>query len=405
MKDKTLQYIKSSPPNSQIEKILHKITKPTYVLEISKLRYNLEILDYVQKNTGAKILLALKGFAFWSSFDLVSKYLSGITASGIYEARLGFEEFKKYNKDSQIAVFSPAFSKKEILELLPISNHIIFNSINQLEMFYPLLNGYDIDIGLRVNPLYSEVSPAIYNPCIDGSRLGMIPSEFKKGLHLLSKVSGIHFHTHCEQNSDALQRTLIHFKKHFGEYIKDMKWVNFGGGHHITRNDYDIDLLIKIINDFRDEFGGIDVYLEPGEAVGWQTGSLVGEVRDIITNKYKIAITNLSAAAHMPDCLEMPYIPQIRGAKIINLESIDNDFSYRLGAPSCLAGDVIGDYEFDKELKIGDKIIIEDMIHYTIVKNNTFNGIPLPDLAILKENGDFEIVREFGYDDYKYRNG
>lgn len=400
-----IQYIKPFPPESQIEKILHKIIKPTYVLEAAKLRYNLEILDYVQKNSGAKILLALKGFAFWSSFDLVAKYLKGITASGIYEARLGFEEFKKYNKNCEIAVFSPAFSKEEILELLPISNHIIFNSFNQLMAFQSLLNGHSIDIGLRVNPLYSEVSPAIYNPCIDGSRLGIIPSEFEKGLDLLSNVSGLHFHTHCEQNSDALQRTLMYFKKYFGKYIKNMKWVNFGGGHHITRSDYDVDLLIEIINDFRDEFDGIDVYLEPGEAIGWQTGSLVGEVRDIITNKYKIAITNLSAAAHMPDCLEMPYIPNIRGAKITNLESGDNNFSYRLGASSCLAGDVIGDYEFENELKIGDKIIIEDMIHYTIVKNNTFNGIPLPSLAILRENGDFEIVREFAYEDYKLRNG
>lgn len=405
MKARTMQYIKSPPPSSQIEKILHKINKPTYILEIAKLKYNLEILNYVQKNSGAKILLALKGFAFWSSFDLVAKYLCGITASGIYEARLGFEEFKKYNKNSHIAVFSPAFNKEEILDLLPISNHIIFNSFNQLREFYPLLARYNIDIGLRVNPLYSEVSPEIYNPCISGSRLGIIPSEFQKGIDLLPKVNGIHFHTHCEQNSDALQRTLIHFKKYFGKYIKNMKWVNFGGGHHITRNDYDIDLLIEIINDFRNEFDGIDVYLEPGEAIGWQTGALIGEVRDIITNKYKIVITNLSAAAHMPDCLEMPYTPQIRGAKIINLESSNNDFSYRFGAPSCLAGDVIGDYQFDNELKIGDKIIIEDMIHYTIVKNNTFNGIPLPNLAILRENGDFEIIREFGYEDYKYRNG
>ena len=399
-----MKYIKLPPPHSQIEKILHKIKKPTYVLEIAKLKYNLEILDYVQKNTGAKILLALKGFSFWSSFDLVAKYLSGITASGIYEARLGFEEFKKHDKNAHIAVFSPAFDKQEILDLCPIINHIIFNSFNQLEAFLPLLDD-KIDIGLRVNPLYSEVTPAIYNPCIAGSRLGIIPSEFEKRIDLLSKISGIHFHTHCEQNSDALQRTLCHFKKYFGKYIKNMKWVNFGGGHHITRSDYDLDLLIKTINDFRNEFGGIDIYLEPGEAVGWQTGSLVGEIRDIITNQYKIAITNISAATHMPDCLEMPYTPQIRGAKIINLESNNRDFSYRLGAPSCLAGDVIGDYEFDRELKIGDKIIIEDMIHYTIVKNNTFNGIPLPDLAILRENGDLEIVREFGYEDYKYRNG
>ena len=394
-----------TPPKSQIESVLHKINKPTYVLEEAKLKYNLEILDYVQKNSGAKILLALKGFAFWSSFDLVSKYLKGITASGIYEARLGFEEFKKFNQDAEIAVFSPAFSKDEIMELLPIANHIIFNSFNQLEIFQPILLDTNIDIGIRVNPLYSEVTPAIYNPCISGSRLGVIPSEFQKRLDMLDLISGIHFHTHCEQNSDALFRTMEHFKKYFGDYISRMKWVNFGGGHHITRDDYDVGLLIKIINDFKSEFSGIDVYLEPGEAIGWQCGSLVGEVRDIISNKYNIAITNISAAAHMPDCLEMPYTPQIRGAKITNLDSNISTTSYRLGSPSCLAGDVIGDYEFDRELNIGDKIIIEDMIHYTIVKNNTFNGIPLPALAILRENGDLDIVREFGYDDYKNRNG
>lgn len=392
----------------KIENILKKIKNPTYILEESKLIKNLEILDLVQKESGAKILLALKGFAFWSSFKIVSKYLKGITASGIYEARLGFEEFKKYNKNAEISTFSPAFSKKEIKKIIPITNHIIFNSFNQFNQFENLLKNKNIDIGLRVNPLYSEVTPPIYNPCIRGSRLGITPIEFKKALkkYSINNILGLHFHTHCEQNSDALQRTLKHFEKHFGKYLKNMKWINFGGGHHITRKDYDIDLLIKIIKDFRKNHNNIDVYLELGEAVGWQCGVLVGEIIDLVKNEIDIAITNISAAAHMPDCLEMPYTPEIRNAKITDLnkkEILKN--SYRLGSPSCLAGDIIGDYEFNKKLNIGDKIIFEDMIHYTIVKNNTFNGIPLPSLGILKQNGKLKIVKKFSYKDYKHRNG
>lgn len=408
MKNANNSYDYPNKPN--IEDVLHKIKRPTYVLEEAKLRHNLEILDFFQKQSGAKILLALKGFAFWSSFKLVSKYIGGITASGIYEARLGFDEFRRYNKNAQIAVFSPAFSKKEIKKLLPFANHIIFNSFSQFGRFKDLLKDSKADIGLRVNPMYSEVTPPIYNPCIKGSRLGINPSEFEKGLekYSLDGVRGIHFHTHCEQNSDVLERTLEHFEKHFGKYLKTMKWVNFGGGHHITRKDYDISRLIDIVKKFKKSYNNIDVYLEPGEAIGWQCGTLVGEVVDLIYNEYNIAITNLSAAAHMPDCLEMPYTPQIRGAEIVDLDStktIKNKYLYRLGSPSCLAGDVIGDYAFDKELSIGDKIIVEDMIHYTIVKNNTFNGIPLPSLGILKENGKLKIVKKFGYKDYKRRNG
>ncbi|RAX54728.1 carboxynorspermidine decarboxylase [Helicobacter sp. 16-1353] len=400
--------MKNTKNNPNIENILHKIKSPIYILEEAKLRRNLEILDSIQQQSGAKILLALKGFAFWSSFKMVSTYLKGITASGIYEARLGFEEFRKYNKNAEIAVFSPAFSKKEIKKLLPFANHIIFNSFSQFGRFKDLLKDSKVDIGLRVNPMYSTVTPPIYNPCIKGSRLGITPDEFTKALKIysLDEVSGIHFHTHCEQNSDALERTLEYFEKYFGKYLKTMKWVNFGGGHHITRKDYDISKLINIIKKFKESHNNIDVYLEPGEAVGWQCGVLVGQIMDIISNDYKIAITNISAATHMPDCLEMPYTPEIRDAKIINLDTDkESKYAYRLGSPSCLAGDIIGDYAFNKELCIGDKIIIEDMIHYTIVKNNTFNGIPLPSLGILKENGKLKIVKKFAYNDYKKRNG
>lgn len=390
--------------NKALLDIASTLQDPCYILEEDKLIKNLEILNLVQKESGAKILLALKGFAFWASFNLVSQYLKGITASGVYEAQLGYEEFRKYNKYAEISVFSPAFRESDIKSIIPYSNHIIFNSFNQYKSLKHLLKDTNIDIGLRVNPMYSEIETPIYNPCIEGSRLGIIPSEFEIGKlkYGIDDVCGIHFHTHCEQDSKALFRTLPHFERYFGKYLSNLKWVNFGGGHHITRKDYDIDLLISIIKNFKDKYNGIDVYLEPGEAIGWQCGVLIGEVIDLVKNKFNIAITNLSAATHMPDCIEMPYTPNIYGAKITTIDA--SKFKYRLGSPSCLAGDIIGDYEFDRELKIGDKIIIEDMIHYTIVKNNTFNGIPLPSLGILRSNGEFEIIKKFGYEDYKYRN-
>ena len=373
-----------------------EIPSPCYVLVEDLLRANLKILRHVSEQSGAKILLALKGYALWRSFPLVAEYLHGITASGIYEARLGAEEFK----GGEISVYSPAFKESEIDALLPIADHIIFNSPTQLHRFKRkvLGAGRKIDCGIRLNPLYSEVSPPIYNPCIEGSRLGIVPEELHKCE--LDGVSGLHFHTHCEQNSDALQRTLEHFELHFGHLIDKMKWVNFGGGHHITRKDYDVNLLIEIIKDFRARHGGVDVYLEPGEAVGWQCGFLKGSVLDITYNAMPIAILDVSASAHMPDCLEMPYRPMIRGSA----EPGVLPYSYRLGAPTCLAGDVIGDYSFETAIEIGDEVIFEDMIHYTIVKNNTFNGIPLPSIGMLRSDGSFKLLREFGYEHYKERN-
>ena len=438
-------------------KIAKKLKNPCYILEESKLQENLEILASVRAQSGAKILLALKGFAFWSSFKMVAKYLDGITASGYYEARLGLEEFRKHNKKAIISVFSPAFTVCEIKQIAPFANHIIFNSFNQFVAFRKFAK--KAHIALRLNPLYSEVEPEIYNPCAPFSRLGIVPDEFEKGVkaHGLQGIKGLHFHTHCEQNSDALERTIETIERHFGKYIAQMEWINFGGGHHITRKDYDLNRLVRVISRFRKKYG-VEVILEPGEAVGWQCGVLVGEVVDIVRNGVDIAITNLSAATQMPDCLEMPYTPEIVGARILSNSSLqdspceskqskatsdsaevslsdfvgfgaigrenrtlsplsaqertipqkhqrDNRAIYRLGCPSCLAGDIIGDYIFDSPLKIGDKIIIKDMIHYTIVKNNLFNGIPLPSLAILKKNGKLKIVRKFGYDDYKKRNG
>lgn len=373
-----------------------QIPSPCYVLVESELRRNLNILQHVCEQSGAKILLALKGYALWRSFPLISQFLHGVTASGIYEARLGSEEFV----GGEICVYSPAFKESEIDELLHIAHHIIFNSPTQLERFkHKVINAKrDIDCGIRLNPMYSEVSPQIYNPCIEGSRLGITPELLYQCN--LDGVNGLHFHTHCEQNSDALLRTLEHFELHFGTLIPKMRWINFGGGHHITRHDYDVELLINIIKDFRNRYNGIDVYLEPGEAIGWQCGFLKACVLDITYNTMPIAILDVSASAHMPDCLEMPYRPMIAQSG----EAYYFEHTYRLGSPTCLAGDVIGDYSFKEPLEIGDELIFEDMIHYTIVKNNTFNGVPLPSIGILHENGDFELLRTFGYEHYKERN-
>lgn len=401
-----------------------KIPTPCYVLEEAKLIKNLEILEQVQKESGAKILCALKGFAMWRSFSLLNKYLKGATASGIFEAKLAREEM---GNEAEITTFSPAFSEEEIKELCEISNHIIFNSFAQWQKFKNIIESKNkerlkqgfkaIEIGLRVNPKYSEIEHEIYNPCASGSRLGINPKEFKKGVKKfgLDGICGLHFHTHCEQNSDSLERTIPHFFKHFGKYLNNLKWVNFGGGHHITRADYDILRLCKIIKNFKQKTN-LEVYLEPGEAIGWQAGFLIASVVDIIKNEIPIAIINASASAHMPDCLEMPYQPAIRNATFTKAkrkkngtlsfkkDKFNNKFSYRIGGPSCLAGDILGDYSFKEPLKIGDKIIFEDMVHYTIVKNNTFNGIPLPSIACLKQNGELEIWKEFSYLDYKNRN-
>lgn len=373
-----------------------QIPTPCYVLEESKLRGNLEILAHVQRESGAKILLALKGYALWKSFPLVSKYLQGITASGLHEAKLGQEEFE----GGEIHVYSPAFKEAEIRELINFADHLTFNSPTQWHRFKSIIQEAprSIACGLRLNPLYSEVTPPIYNPCIPGSRLGITPDQLRD--EDLEGITGLHFHTHCEQNSDALERTLEHFERHFGHLIAQMKWINFGGGHHITREDYDLARLIRVIRSFRERYDGIPVYLEPGEAVGWKTGFLLSEVVDIVHNGMEIAILDASAAAHMPDCLEMPYRPMVRESGEID----EKKYAYRFGGPTCLAGDVLGDYTFDTPLHIGDQLIFEDMIHYTIVKNNTFNGVPLPSIGILRESGDFELLASFGYDEYKRRN-
>ncbi len=399
------------------------IPTPCYVLESERLEKNAKILEIVRQQSGAKVLLALKGYAFWREFGILRQKLNGCCASGLYEAKLAFEEFGGRESQKEICVYSPAFKEAEMSAILPLATSVIFNSFYQYATYKDRILDKNkqlenlglspIKMGLRINPLYSEVTPAIYNPCSKVSRLGITPSEFEKGVkeHGLEGVSGLHFHTHCEQNADALCRTLEHVERHFKPYLENMEWVNFGGGHHITRSDYDVNLLIQTIKDFKERYHNIEVILEPGEAIGWQCGFLIASVIDIVQNDQEIAILDASFSAHMPDCLEMPYRPSIlkvsveNDEELIEVEKGENQgaFSYFLGGPTCLAGDFMGSFSFETPLKRGDKIVFQDMLHYTIVKNNSFNGVPLPSLARLDQQG-FKILKNFSYEDYKDRN-
>ncbi|WRD57536.1 carboxynorspermidine decarboxylase [Helicobacter pylori] len=399
------------------------IPTPCYVLESERLEKNAKILEIVHQQSGAKVLLALKGYAFWREFGILRQKLNGCCASGLYEAKLAFEEFGGRESQKEICVYSPAFKEAEMSAILPLATSIIFNSFYQYATYKDRILDKNkqlenlglspIKMGLRINPLYSEVTPVIYNPCSKVSRLGITPSEFEKGVkeHGLEGVSGLHFHTHCEQNADALCRTLEHVEKHFKPYLENMEWVNFGGGHHITRSDYDVNLLIQTIKDFKERYHNIEVILEPGEAIGWQCGFLIASVIDIVKNDQEIAILDASFSAHMPDCLEMPYRPSIlkvsveNDEELVEVEKGENQgaFSYFLGGPTCLAGDFMGSFSFEAPLKRGDKIVFQDMLHYTIVKNNSFNGVPLPSLARLDQQG-FKILKNFSYEDYKNRN-
>ncbi|GAA9599823.1 carboxynorspermidine decarboxylase [Helicobacter pylori] len=399
------------------------IPTPCYVLESERLEKNAKILEIVRQQSGAKVLLALKGYAFWREFGILRQKLNGCCASGLYEAKLAFEEFGGRESQKEICVYSPAFKEAEMSAILPLATSIIFNSFYQYATYKDRILDKNkqlenlglspIKMGLRINPLYSEVTPAIYNPCSKVSRLGITPSGFEKGVreHGLEGVSGLHFHTHCEQNADALCRTLEHVERHFKLYLENIEWVNFGGGHHITRSDYDVNLLIQTIKDFKERYHNIEVVLEPGEAIGWQCGFLIASVIDIVKNDQEIAILDASFSAHMPDCLEMPYRPSIlkisveNDEELIEVEKGENQgaFSYFLGGPTCLAGDFMGSFSFEAPLKRGDKIVFQDMLHYTIVKNNSFNGVPLPSLARLDQQG-FKILKNFSYEDYKNRN-
>jgi len=371
---------------------------PCYVCEERLLEKNLQLLDYVQKESGAKIILALKGFAMWSTFELVAKYLKGCTASGLYEAKLAYEEFNKYNSHAEIHTYSPAFKEEEIEAIARTSDHVVFNSPNQLKRFGSRVKEInpDIEISLRINPELSSSPVDLYNPCGLYSRLGTTLQNFDETL--IQELDGLNFHALCEQNVDALESVLEAFEEKFSKYFKDLKYINFGGGHHITKTGYDVERLISVIKKFRKKYG-VEVYLEPGEAVGWECGYLMATVLDIIHNGVDIAILDASAEAHMPDTLSMPYRAEVRGAGEAGVKK----YTYRLGGNSCLAGDIMGDYSFDTPLNIGDKIIFEDQIHYTFVKNTTFNGLKLPSIVIKRKNGRFEVIKEFGYQEYKER--
>jgi carboxyaminopropylagmatine decarboxylase len=377
---------------------LDEIKTPAYVCQERFLENNLKILDDVQTRSGAKIILALKGFAMWSTFELVAKYLKGCTASGLYEAKLAREEFSKFSKNAEVHTYSPAFKDEEIEEIAKISDHIVFNSINQLNMYILKVKEINpkIHISLRINPEVSSSPVDIYNPCGIYSRLGTTLANIDE--KVLEKLDGLNFHALCEQNVDALEKVLDAFEKNFSKYFKNVKYINFGGGHHITRKDYDIEKLICIIKDFKKKYD-VDVYLEPGEAVGWETGFLISTVLDTFKNGMDIAVLDTSAEAHMPDTLSMPYRAAVRNSG----KAGEKKYTYRLGGNTCLAGDIMGDYSFDKPLKVGDKIIFEDQIHYTFVKNTTFNGIKLPSLVIERDSGNFELIKEFGYEEYRNR--
>ncbi len=370
---------------------LQNIQTPCYVCIEEALENNLKLLDRVQKASGAKILLALKGYAMWSTFDLVGKYLHGATASGLWECKLAFEELGK-----EVHTYSPAFKEDEIEMIAKMSDHIVFNSSNQFKRYKDrvLRTNPRISIGIRINPEYSAAPVDLYNPCGMFSRLGTTKEQFVWD----NVIEGLHFHALCEESAQSLVKVLEAFEEKFGEFIPKCRWINFGGGHHITKKGYDVELLIDTIEDFKKRYD-VEVYLEPGEAIGWQAGVLVASVVDIIHNGMDIAILDTSAEAHMPDVLAMPYRPQVRGAG----KPLEKKYTYRLGGNSCLAGDVIGDYSFDEPLEFGQKIIFEDMIHYTFVKNTTFNGIRLPSLAIQRADGRIETIKRFDYCDYKHR--
>jgi len=376
---------------------LAQVPSPCHVLHRGLLEQNLRILRSVMDRSGAKVLLALKGFAQFSEAKLVSKYLAGTTASGIHEALLGREEF-----GGEVHAYSPAFKDEEFARLLLVADHVSFNSPSQWKRHQAAARaaGRKVSFGLRVNPEHAEVEVELYNPCARGSRLGTPRSEIKDPTDL-DGLEGLHFHTMCQQGADVLQRTVAAFEAKFGEFIPRLKWVNFGGGHHITRPGYDLDLLVKVITDFRARWGQhLQVYLEPGEAIGIGTGVLVGTVLDLVHNGVDIAILDLSATCHMPDTLEMPYRADIVGADLPG----KLPHTYRLGSATCLAGDVIGDYSFAEPLKVGQRLIFLDMSHYTFVKNTTFNGVPLPAIASYDPaTGQTQVIRRFGYADYKNR--
>lgn len=374
----------------------NELPTPCYVIQEEQLRQNLEILKGVMDRTGCKILLAQKAFSMYEVYPLIAQYLSGTTASGLYEARLGAEEMGiPFGKETHI--FSPAYKEEEFDEILTYCDHIVFNSFEQLERFGKRAAEAGKSVGLRINPQYStQEGHEIYDPCAAGSRFGVTIEKFRP--ELLEYVDGLHFHTLCEQDAQPLHDTLKEVERQFGEWLPKMKWLNFGGGHHITREGYDIALLEQCICDMKEKYD-LEIFLEPGEAVALNAGVLLTKVEEIVENSIQIAILDTSAACHMPDVLEMPYRPPLQDG----YEAEEKAYTYRLAGPTCLAGDVIGDYSFAEPLKRGDTLTFEDMAIYTMVKNNTFNGMRLPAIVLEDKDGECRVVRQFGYEDFKMR--
>jgi carboxynorspermidine decarboxylase len=372
---------------------ISSLPSPAYLVDERLLKKNLETLNYVQERSGAKILLAQKGFSMHALYPLVGQYLHGVTSSSLFEARLGFEEMGK-----EVHVYAPAYMDREFDELLGYTDHIVFNSFDQWSRFKDRVQNAPkrISCGIRVNPEYSEIEVPLYDPCYNFSRMGVTLPNFRPDE--LEGIDGLHFHTMCEQNSDTLERTLKVVEEKFGQYLHGMKWLNFGGGHHITRPDYDLEKLISCILYMKETYN-VEIYLEPGEAVALNTGYLVATVLDTMHNGMDIAILDTSAECHMPDVLAMPYRPNIIGAG----EPGEHAYTYRLGGMTCLAGDVIGDYSFPEPLKYGDKLVFLDMAHYSMVKNHMFNGVNLPAIASYNEEEGLKVIREFEYSDFSNR--
>lgn len=380
------------------------VATPIYILEESRLRRNLELISRVAREADVEIILAFKAFALWKTFPIFREYINATTASSLYEARLGFEEF-----GAPTHTFSPAYTDYEFDEIARCSSHVTFNSLTQFNRFAKRAREVNpsVELGLRVNPEYSEVGTDLYNPCAPGTRFGVTGDKLSE--QLPEGIDGFHCHCHCESGADVLQRTLVHIEEKFSKWFSQIKWLNLGGGHLMTRKDYDVELLISILQGLHQRYPHLKIILEPGSAFGWQTGPLVSEVVDIVEDKgIKTAILNVSFTCHMPDCLEMPYWPAVRGAEHTEtnpqISSVSDDsFYYRLGGNSCLSGDFMGYWRFDHELQVGEKIIFEDMLHYTTVKTCMFNGISHPSIGLLGMDNELHILRRFEYKDYRNR--
>ena len=370
---------------------------PIYIIEEERLRRNLRLIADVAQRADVEIILAFKAFALWKTFPIFKEYIRSTTASSLSEARLAFEEFGQ-----RAHTYSPAYTDEEFDDIVRCSSHLTFNSLSQYERLHGRV-GEEVSIGLRVNPEYSEVGTLLYNPCAPGTRFGVTADKLSE--HLPADIEGFHCHCHCESGSEVLERTLVHIEEKFSKWFPQLKWLNLGGGHLMTRKDYDVDRLVSILQGLHNRYPWLKIILEPGSAFAWQTGSLVSHVVDVVEDKgIKTAILDVSFTCHMPDCLEMPYMPEVRGAEIVDDDSQQSAANtYRLGGNSCLSGDFMGLWRFPQALQVGDEVIFEDMIHYTTVKTNMFNGISHPAIGMLHTDGKLEILRTFGYEDYRNR--